>query len=84
MWIQKLQKDNQKCSNWSYLCNKGGNPDARIDGIGEESAEDIPLSVDFPGVDFVEEGHHHKSVEDHREVDGGWSSEIWIIYIFKN
>ena len=58
------------------LRDEGENPDDVVDGVGEESAEDIPLPVYFPGVDFVEEGHHHKSVEDHREVDGGWSSEI--------
>ena len=58
------------------LGHKGENPDDVIDGVGKEAAEDIPLTVDLPRVDFVEQGHHHKSIEHHSEVDGGWSPEI--------
>jgi hypothetical protein len=58
------------------LRDKGEDPDNIVDGIGEEAAEDISLAVDLPGVDFVEEGHHHKGVENHRKVDRRWSSEF--------
>ncbi len=58
------------------LRDKSEDPDDIVNGIGEEAAEDIPLAVDLPGVDFVEEGHHHKGVENHREVDRRWSSEF--------
>ncbi len=61
---------------WTYLCDKGDDPDTSINRIGEEAAEDIPLAVDLPGVDLVAEGHHYKSVENHREVDRRGSSKI--------
>jgi hypothetical protein len=60
----------------TYLSDKSGDPDTSIDRIGEEATEDIPLAVDLPGVDLVAQGHHHKGVENHREVDRWWSSEI--------
>ncbi len=59
----------QLSSRWYYLGNKGENPDDIVDGVGEEAAEDVPLAVDLSGVDFVEEGHHHKSVEHYGEVN---------------
>lgn len=51
-----------------YLADEGCNPDNVIDGIREESEEDVPLAVDLPGIDFVEESHHNEGVEDHGEM----------------
>jgi hypothetical protein len=67
----------------TYLCDKSGDPDASINGIGEEATEDIPLAVDLPGVDFVAEGHHHKGVENHCEVDRRGSSKILNLFLYR-
>ena len=50
------------------LKNESDDPDAVEDRIGEQSSEDVLLSVDLAAVDFVEQGHEHEDVEDHREV----------------
>ncbi len=39
-----------------------------------EAGEDVSLTVDFSGVEFVEKCHEHKGVEDDREVFR-WSTE---------
>ncbi len=52
----------------THLPNKSNDPDGVVDGIGEEADEHVPLAVDLPGVDLVEERHHDERVEDHREV----------------
>lgn len=36
-----------------YLDNKGRKPDEDEDGAAEESTEDILISIDLSGVDFV-------------------------------
>ena len=52
------------------LSNECEDPDGVVDRIGEESDEDVSLSVDLSCVDLVEDGHHDERVEDHREVNG--------------
>ena len=66
------------------LSNECADPDGVVDGIGEESDEDVPLSVDLPGVDLVKDGHHHEGVEDHGEVNGGRgrdASALAVVYV---
>ena len=45
------------------LGNESHNPYDVVDGIREEANEDIPLAVDLASVDFVEQSHHDKSIE---------------------
>ncbi len=52
----------------TYLRCGSGYPYAVINGIGENSLENVALAVNFPRVDFIEEGHHYKSVEYDGEV----------------
>ena len=53
-----------------YLWGQSEYPDAVEDYIGEDSFEDVSLSVDLPSIDLVEKGHHDKSIEDDCEVLG--------------
>ena len=55
----------------SHLSYKGEYPYDIVDGVGKEPLEDVPLAVDLPGVDLVEEGHHHEGVEDDGKVNAG-------------
>ena len=55
---------------------ESADPDRVVNPITEKSLEHVPLAMDLPGVDLVEEGHHDKSVEHHREVDGRSSAEF--------
>lgn len=52
----------------TYLRQACGDPDRIKDGVGEYSLEDITLTMDFPGVKFVEKSHHNERVEDDGEV----------------
>ena len=54
-----------------YLANKGCNPDYVINRVGKESNEDVALSVNLTGVDFIEQCHHDECVEDHGEMYRG-------------
>lgn len=51
-----------------YLRQTRGDPDTVKDGVGKYSLEDITLTMDFPGVKFVEKSHHDERVEDNGEV----------------
>ena len=51
------------------LSDEGKDPDGVVDGVGEETDEDVSLAVNLSGVDLIEDGHHDEGVEDHREVD---------------
>ena len=55
---------------------EGAYPDGVVNPITEEPLEHVSLAMDFPGVDLIEEGHHDKSVEHHRKVDGRRSAEF--------
>ena len=54
-----------------HLWNECHDPNDVVDGIGENSREDVALAVNLPGVDLVEERHHHERVEDHGKVHRG-------------
>lgn len=47
-----------------YLDEEGAEDDAAEDEVVEDALEDVPLAVDLPGVDLVEELHQHEGVED--------------------
>lgn len=47
-----------------YLNGKCSQDNSAKNGISEDAIEDVPLAVDFAGVDLVEELHHDKGVED--------------------
>ena len=64
-----------------YLTDEGEDPDDVVDGVGEESYEDVPLPVDLPCVDLVEQGHHDECVEDHGEVNGGWAVQAGLLTV---
>ena len=54
-------------TSWSlegYLGNQGADDDRDEDGVLENTHEDVPLSVDLTGVEFVEDLHEDKGVED--------------------
>lgn len=53
------------------LQHKGDNPDDKEDPIAEDALKDVALSVDFTRIQFVEERHQHKWIEDGREVLSG-------------
>ena len=48
----------------AYLHSKGAKNNSAEDGVPEDTIEDVSLSVDFAGIDLVEELHHDKGVED--------------------
>ena len=54
----------------SYLTDKGDYPDGVVDWVGKKANEDVPLSMDLPGIDLVEQSHHYKCVENHGEMRG--------------
>lgn len=53
-----------------YLNSECPQDNSAKNGISEDAIEDIPLAVDFAGVDLVEELHHDKGVEDDGVVLG--------------
>ena len=61
-----------KSLNWVMkrlnLRYKSGYPNTVKNGIGENALEHVALAVNFTRVYFIEEGHHHKSVEDYGEM----------------
>ena len=48
--------------------NKGDYPNAAEDRIGDETSENIFFSVNFSTIDFIEQGHENKRIEDHRKM----------------
>ena len=54
----------------NHLCNEGSNPDDDENRVPAQTFEHVPLPVDLPGIDLVEEGHEDKGVEDDGEVLG--------------
>lgn len=58
------------------LREESPDPDCVVNPVTEESLEHIPLAMNLPGVDLVEEGHHDERVEHHRKVDCGGSAEF--------
>lgn len=54
-----------------YHLRKSSSDPYRVEnGVGEQPLEHIPLAVDLPRVDLVEQGHHNERVEDYREMLG--------------
>ena len=61
--------------NAAHLNDKCSTHDGAEDGVVEDAVKHVPLAVDLAGVDFVEQLHHHKDVEDDGVVFRGWSME---------
>lgn len=57
---------------WWYLQGEGPQHHAAEDGVPVDALENVPLSVDLPGVDFVEELHHDEHVENDSVVLRRW------------
>lgn len=53
-----------------YLQDEGAQDHAAEDGVPVDALEHVPLAVDLPGVDLVEELHHDEDVEDDGVVLG--------------
>lgn len=47
-----------------YLYAKGAQNNAAEDGVAKNAIKDIALSMDFAGIDLIEELHHDKGVKD--------------------
>lgn len=72
MESDKKEKSKQKRHHrHTHLRDKGTNPDADEYRIPLQSFKDVPLTMDFPCVDFIEESHHDEGIEDHGEVLSG-------------
>lgn len=56
----------------THLCEASSYPDGIENGISEYPFEYVPLSVNLPCVEFIEQSHHDEGVKDNREVLG-WS-----------
>jgi len=59
----------------NHLSNKSENPYCVVNWVCEQSNENVSLAMNLPGVNFIEKGHHDKSVEDHCKVNGGRSCD---------
>lgn len=55
-----------------YLYAKGSQNNAAEDGVAKNAIEDIAFTMDFAGIDLIEELHHDKGVEDDSIVLWGW------------
>lgn len=47
-----------------HLQGKGAQDHAAEDGVPVDALKHVPLAMDLPGVDFIEELHHDEDVED--------------------
>lgn len=47
-----------------HLQDEGAQDHAAEDGVPVDALKHVPLAVDLPGVDFIEELHHDEDVED--------------------
>lgn len=56
----------------AHLADERAQDHTAEDEVAEDACKDIPLSVDLAGVDFVEELHQHKGVENNGVVLAGW------------
>lgn len=72
----------------AYLNNKSPKDDATEDHVVKNAFKNISFSVDLPCVDFIEQLHHHKGVEDNgvvlrgRRVKRGVTSTVNVEYLF--
>ena len=64
----------------SDLENHGANPDANEDRVPLQSLNDVALFMNLASIDFIEEGHHDKGVEDDGEVLVGESVQFLGIF----
>lgn len=60
----------------NYLGSNSANPDRVEDGIGEEAFKHISLTMNFPGIDFIEHSHHDKCIENYCEMLSGFPFDI--------
>ena len=60
------------------LSNEGRNPNDDKHAVGGQVFEDVSLAVHFSTVDFVEEGHHDKGVEDDCKMLGWWGEKFGV------
>lgn len=66
----------------SCLQDEGSQDNAAEGGVPVDSFEDVPLTVDFAGVNLIEELHHDEDIEDDgvvfrgRRVKGGIATTV--------
>lgn len=63
-------------SSKSHLRQGSANPNGVEDGVGKYSLEDVSLAMNFSGVEFVEQRHHDKRIENNGEVLSGPATMI--------
>lgn len=56
----------------SHLDDKSAQDYRAEDEVAVDACKDVPLSMDLSGIDFIEELHQHKGVEDDGIVLAGW------------
>lgn len=54
--------------NDNHLRGTSANPNGIEDGIGEDAFENIPLTMNLSGVEFIKQCHHDKRIEDNSKV----------------
>ena len=64
----------------SDLKNHGANPDTDEDRVPLQSLYDVALFMNLASINFIEEGHHDKGVEDDSEVLVGKSVQFLGIF----
>ena len=77
----RWESDSSELDDEDLRC-KSPNPDGVVDPIAEESFEHVPLTVNLPRVDLIEQGHHDKRVEHHSEVGRGRGAKFCKGFIF--
>lgn len=72
----------------AHLDDECANDNGAEDKVVEDAFKDVPLAVDLAGIDFVEELHQHKGVEDNgvvfrwRCVERGVTAAVYIEQLF--
>lgn len=59
----------------THLDDERAKDNGAKDNVVEDTIKDVPLAMDLAGIDFVEELHQHKGVEDNGVVFGWWCME---------
>lgn len=55
----------------TYLRQAGTDPNTVKNGVGKYSLEDVSLAVNFSSIEFVEQRHHDKSIENNGKMLSG-------------
>ncbi|MPC91499.1 hypothetical protein E2C01_086540 [Portunus trituberculatus] len=64
----KLPSCHHRLTATTNLRHEGHHPDAVEERVAGDALKDVVFPVDLPGVDLIEERHHHEGVEDEGEV----------------